>query len=122
MDLEQLIAARPTERRHRGAWYGNLIDAAEREGVTVASLAKRLGVVAETLYSWRRKRTHLPEVAAIRRAAAGLVRVHVAEPKTTLPAQERPLELRLGRDRSVLVPRGFDREHLLALLSAIERC
>ncbi len=122
MVLEQLIAAGPTARRHRGAWYGDLIDAAEREGVTVASLASRLGVVAETIYAWRRKRGGLPESAAIRRATAGLVRVYVAEPKAITATEERPLELRLGRDRSVLVPRGFDREHLLALLSALKRC
>jgi transposase-like protein len=121
MDIEQLIAARPTARRQRSAWYGDLIDTAEREGVTLPSLAKRLGVVAETLYAQRRKRRDRPGAEATRRAAAGLVRVRIAEP-TAVVSNDRPLELRLARDRSVLIHRGFDREHLVALLSALERC
>lgn len=121
MDIEQLIAARPTERRHLGAWYADLLDTAEREGLTMPSLAKRLGVVAETLYAWRRKRRGYLRAEAPRRVAAGLVRVRIAEPTAAIP-DDRPLELRLARDRSLLIHRGFDRDHLVALLSALERC
>ena len=121
MDIEQLIAARPTERRRLGAWYADLIDTAEREGLTMPSLAKRLGVVAETLYTWRRKRRGDLRAEAPRRVAAGLVRVRIAEPTAAIP-DDRPFELRLARDRSLLIHRGFDRDHLVALLSALERC
>jgi transposase-like protein len=121
MDIEQLIAARPTERRHLGDWYLDLIDAADREHVTVPALAERLGVVPETIYAWRRKRAGRSEANAIRRATARLIRVQVADPPAAVP-NERPLELRLAGDRSLLIHRGFDRENLVALLSALERC
>ena len=91
MDIEQLIAARPTERRHLGAWYADLLDTAEREGLTMPSLAKRLGVVAETLYAWRRKRRGYLRAEAPRRVEAGLVRVRIAEPTAAIP-DDRPLE------------------------------
>lgn len=121
MDIEQLIAARPTERRHLGAWYCDLIDAAEREHVPLRALAERLGVVPETVYAWKRKRAGRSMPDAGRRGTARLIRLRVAEPATPAP-DDRPLELRLGRDRSLLIHRGFDREDLVALLGALERC
>ncbi len=51
MDISHLIAARPTQRRHLATWYSELLDAAEHEGLSVAELADRLGVVKETIYA-----------------------------------------------------------------------
>lgn len=123
MDIEELIAARPADRRDLGTWYSELLDVSEREGISVADLAARLGVVTETIYAWRRKLRSLPRSREVREAAAGLVRVRVVDEQPERgTAHDRPLELRLARGRHLLVPRGFDPAHLVALVNALERC
>jgi len=69
MDISQLIAARPTQRQHRAAWYSELLDAAEHECLSVAEFAERLGVVKETIYAWRRRRAFAAPVEHRRESA-----------------------------------------------------
>ncbi len=121
MDVEQLIAARPTARRHLATWYSELLDAAEQEGLSVAELADRLGVVKETIYAWRRRSVAAAPFERESKSAPALVRVRVVDPER--PSTSRPsLELRLQGSRRILVPAGFDVDTLVALVATLERC
>ena len=118
MDLEALLAARPFRREELGAWYLQLLEAAERARISIPTLARRLGCSRETIYSWRRRLTKEPSEPP--RAPAGLVRVQVTEPATALDADR--LEVRTRSGRSVLVPAGFDPSALAAVVAVLERC
>lgn len=121
MDIADLIAARPSARRQLASWYSGLIDAAEREGLTVAELAAKAGVVKETIYSWRRRRARTTTSARMKDGPPGLVQVRVVE-EAPSPLHGPALELRLGRRRRILVPAGFDRDTLMALVTALDQC
>ncbi|MEM9801163.1 MAG: hypothetical protein AAGA20_12620 [Planctomycetota bacterium] len=51
MELESLLAARPTRRIDLRAWYLEVLEATEREGVTVPELAQKLGCCRVIVYS-----------------------------------------------------------------------
>jgi hypothetical protein len=118
MDLEALLAARPSRREDLGAWYSRLLEAAERAGTPVPVLARRLGCSRETIYSWRRRMTK--QAGETSRPAVGLVRVQVSDP-TPEPDAGR-LEVRTRTGRSVLVSTGFDPSTLAAVVAVLERC
>jgi transposase-like protein len=121
MDIAHLIATRPTQRRHLATWYSELLDAAEQEGLSVAELADRLGVVKETIYAWRRRSVAAAPIERESKSAPALVRVRVVDhdrPSTSRPS----LELRLQGSRRILVPAGFDVDTLVALVATLERC
>ena len=118
MDLEALIAARPPRREDLGAWYSEILDAAERAGTRVPDLARRLGCSIETVYSWRRRLKRGPGVAS--QPASGLVRVEIAEPAHG--HDDDRFEVRTRSGRSVLVPAGFDPRALAAVVAALEAC
>jgi hypothetical protein len=118
MDLEALLAARPSRRADLGTWYSRLLGAADRDGVSVRELAERLGCSREAVYFWRRRLTN--EARASSRRSAGLVRVQVTEPA---PEPDTGLlEVRTRTGRSVLVPPGFDPSALAAVVAVLERC
>jgi hypothetical protein len=121
MDISHLIATRPTQRRHLAAWYSELIDAAEHEGLSVAELADLLGVAKETIYARRRQRDTASPVERPRESTPGLVRVHVIDHDQPAGSQ-RCLELRLRGGRHILIPTGFDADALVALVATLERC
>jgi hypothetical protein len=118
MELEALLAARPPRREDLGAWYSQLLDAADRAGTPVPELADRLGCSRETIYSWRRRLTK--EKSAVSLPAAGLVRVQVTEPAPVPDANR--IEVRTRTGHTVLIPTGFDPSALATVVRALERC
>ena len=118
MDLEALLAARPFRREELGAWYSQLLEAAERARTSIPALARRLGCSRETIYAWRRRLTR--EASDASRPPAGLVRVQVTEPATAPDADR--FEVRTRTGRAVLVPAGFDPSALAALVVVLEQC
>lgn len=121
MDISHLIATRPTQRRHLATWYSELLDAAEHEGLSVAELADRLGVVKETIYARRRQRATAAPDERPREGVPGLVRVRVIDHEERARSQ-RCLELHVRGGRHILVPTGFDADALVALIATLERC
>lgn len=118
MELEALLAARPSRRDELGAWYSQLLEEAERAGKSVPELAGRVGCAPETIYSWRRRLT--AKRAGRPRAVPNLVRVQVAEPKGQAGGDRLEVVTRTGR--SVFVPGAFDPSTLATVIAVLERC
>jgi len=75
----------------------------------------RSRISAPSFFAWKKR---LKEAAT-----ESFVRVRVAEPAHTAQAVATPspaIEIRLGGVRSILVPPGFDADHLRAVLSVLE--
>jgi len=119
MDISDLIASRPTERRQLADWYSDLIDAAQREGLSVAEVATRAGVVKETIYAWRRRRNGPRAKERTHSSTPGLVRVRVATGRPSDHEREQSIAVRLANGRQILVPSGFNPD---ALVATLERC
>ena len=109
------LGARPTGRQELAAWYGAVLVAQARSGLSVAEYAERVGVTGATLYQWRRRlgedrgvggRAKLVEVAVAGREGIGEALV---------------VRLSDGR-RSIEVPRGFDDDDLRRLIALLESC
>ena len=118
MELESLLTARPSRRRDLGVWYSQVLEAAEREGVTIPELAQKLGCCQETVYSWRRRLRRAENHSSP--TPTGLVRVQVAEPLA--PSDSSRLEVRTRTGRAVLVPNDFDASALATVVAVLERC
>ena len=119
MELEAFIGTRPSARRDVRAWYEQLLELADRAGLSSAELATRLGCSRETIYAWRRRLRKKADVEneALKRE---LVRVQVAEP-VAVPKTERP-EVRTRSGHSILVPGAFDPVTLGAVVGVLEQC
>jgi transcriptional regulator with XRE-family HTH domain len=107
------VGARPTSRQELADWYGVVLVAQARSGLSVAEYAERVGVTGATLYQWRRR------LGEGRGGRAKLVEVAVAGPA----GRGEALVVRLsdGR-RSIEVSRGFDDEDLRRLIAVLESC
>jgi len=116
MTLEALLEARPSRRNDLGTWYSQLLEAAAREGTSVAALADLLGCARETIYAWKRRLAKAADAAA---PPPGLVRVRVAR---EAKRDEERFEVRLRSGRSVLVPNSFEPLALAAVVAALEQC
>ena len=121
MELETTINAR-SRRDHLDRWYGRLLKAASRAGVSVAELARRVDCSPETIYAWRRRLATAGPVS-IAEHAPGLLRVQLAPAGDPDPGVGPDhLEVRLRSGRSVLVPAAFDRNALAAIVEVLEGC
>ncbi len=118
MELQSLITSRPESRAALGPWYRDLLRAADRDSVSVAQLATRLGCSRETLYAWRR-RSLRPVDQPSMPAPAKLVRVKVADAPSPTACH---LEVRLRSGHSVVVPGAFDPAVLAAVVEVLEQC
>jgi transposase-like protein len=106
--------------RQRGSelwekWRG-LVSEQIASGQRVAAFCRERGVTSSQLFAWKKR---------LREAEAGQfveVQVKPAEPARELAIWQsaKPIEVRLGRGRSVLVEPGFDAHHLRAVLSVLE--
>ena len=106
---------RPTSRKERAAWYGAVLEAQARSGLSVCDYAERIGVTATTLYWWRRR---LGQGGGARDPVS-LVEVAVAGPEGSGEA----MVVRLSDGRhSIEVPRGFDDDALRRLIGVLESC
>ena len=99
-----------------------MLEAQVASGLSVSEYARQIGVSAPTLYQWRRR---LAEQATARRSegecAARLVEVVLGGELRRIEP-ERCLVVRLGRDRRVEVPPGFDSDDLRRLVAVLESC
>ena len=106
---------RPTSRKERAAWYGAVLEAQARSGLSVCDYADRIGVTATTLYWWRRR---LGQRGGVRHPVS-LVEVAVAG--TECSGEALVVRLSDGR-RTIEVPRGFDGDDLRRLIAVLESC
>lgn len=115
---------RPSSRSELAAWYESVLAEQERSGLSVADFANRIGVNAVTLYAWRRRLAGSASRKRSRRTAAGLVQVRVvADEQPAQPATAAaPLVVRIGRNRGIEVPAGFDAAELARLIGVLESC
>ena len=111
--------SRPKSRTELAAWYEAIFDAQESSGMSVAEAADEIGVTASTLYQWRRRLVAAPDADL---QAAGLVRVRVGRGEEPLSKGSRSVVLRLGENRSVEVPDGFDADELARLIEVVATC
>jgi hypothetical protein len=100
-------------KRSRNAWrkWRRLISEQMRSGKSVAAFCREQKLRASHFYWWKKR---LRE-----NTAARFVEVQVAESPANVPGDSR-IEVRLQNGRSLLIGRGFDAEHVQALLAVVE--
>lgn len=93
-------------------WRG-LVSEQTASGQSVAAFCRERGLRDWQFYDWKKR---------VREAeAVEFVSVAVAAPAETSPmAAGKPIEVRLGQSRSLMVEPGFDADHLRALLAVLE--
>lgn len=122
MELQDLIQERPAGRSRQASWYRALIEAADELGLSTAQLAEYSGCSVGTIYNWKRRLAGASaQPQATTPGVARLVQVQVA-PSSTSAACPSSFELRLARDRSVIVPNQFDQASLVSLIKVLEQC
>ena len=82
-----------------------------RSGESVAAFCRERKLRASHFFWWKKR---LRE-----NTAARFVEVQVAESPANVPGDSR-IEVRLQNGRSLIVGRGFDAEHVRALLAVVE--
>ena len=83
-----------------------------RSGQTVTAFCRERGLCRPYFFVWKKR---LRESAA-----ANFLEVQLAGPTPSVPDDLR-IEVRLQNGRSLVVGRGFDAEHVRALLAVVER-
>ena len=111
--------SRPTSRSDLAAWYEAALDEQKGSGLSVAEYADEIGVTATTLYSWRRRLESSPP--GPQGEAAGLVRVQVCR-NVNHAVTPAALVVRVGNDRAIEIPPGFDAEDLVRVIEVLEAC
>jgi hypothetical protein len=96
----------------RSRWSG-LIAEQGQSGETVEAFCRERGLTTSMFYTWRKR---------LRGSAAErFLEVQVAKPAARpTPAKRGAIEIRLAEGLSVLVEPGFDRDHLRAVVAALE--
>jgi hypothetical protein len=100
-------------KRSRNAWtkWRSLISEQKRNGKSVAAFCRERHLHASHFYWWKKR---------LRKdTTARFVEVQVAESPADVPGASR-IEVRLQNGRSLVVGRGFDAEHVRALLAVVE--
>jgi transposase-like protein len=100
-------------QRTKRTWtkWRRLIREQERSGRSVAEFCRERELHASYFFAWRKR---LRESATAR-----FLEVQVAERTPDTPGDSR-VEIRLKNGRSLMVGRGFDAEHVKALLALAE--
>lgn len=94
-------------------------------GMGVSAFCRLRSIPTSSFFGWRRK---LQEAQSRQEGGASFAEVTLAEKPAvgkargagTAVPEDAALELRLPGDRALVVPRGFDRQLLIDLLSALE--
>lgn len=105
---------RPFRRGEAAAYYGSILDAQRRSGVSLPQFATARDLNLATLRRWRRELAAAPA----KRAGAELVAVDVLDEART-PATSDGFEVRLPSGVVLFVPRRFDDAALRRLLEAL---
>jgi hypothetical protein len=100
-------------KRSRKAWtkWRRLISEQGRSGQTVTAFCRERALCRPYFFVWKKR---LRE-----NTTARFVEVQVAEAPANLPGDSR-IEVQLQNGRSLMVGRGFDPEHVRALLAVVE--
>jgi hypothetical protein len=101
-------------KRTKRAWtkWRKLVSEQARSGLDVTTFCRERALCRPYFFLWKKR---LRESAA-----AKFLEVQVAEPAASVPGDSR-IEVRLQNGRSLVVGRGFDSDHLRALLAVVER-
>lgn len=111
---------RPRGRSDLIGWYATALAAQERSGLSIAAYARQIGVAAATLYQWRRRLSAGGETEPSAESGSGLVELVVSGGHR---ADGSPCAVvRLGGNRTIEVPRGFDDDDLRRLVTLLESC
>jgi len=90
----------------------------EHGDLTVAELAREIGVAAWTVYSWKRRFSAAPSAIGKRRGR----RAHRADLiEVDPPPVSDPIEIAIGA-MTVRVPRGFDATELRDVIEVVRPC
>jgi hypothetical protein len=95
-------------KKARTKWQ-KLISEQARSGQTVTAFCRERGLCRPYFFAWKKR---LREDTAVK-----FLEVQLSE---TAPARDSRVEIRLQNGRSLLVGRGFDAEHVRALLAVVE--
>jgi hypothetical protein len=100
-------------KRKKKAWakWRRLISEQGRSGQTVTAFCRERALCRAYFFVWKKR---------LRESAAGkFLEVQLAEPTARVP-DDSHIEVRLRNGRSLFVGRGFDAEHVRALLVVVE--
>jgi transposase-like protein len=115
------LSKRPPSRDGLERWYAAAFEQQKSSGLSVAAMAKELGVTTTTLYQWRRRLSRKRSGrGSPRRAPRGLVQVVVDQ--DVVPEDAGNFVVRLASNRRIEVPPGFDDAGLRRLVEALESC
>ena len=109
------------QQRSKRVWakWGKLVTEQVGSGRSVAAFCQERRLCAPHFFAWKKR---LREAATRRQAqggeAAPFMEVKLVGAAST--AGESRVEIRLANGRSLLVDRGFDAQHLRALLAVVE--
>jgi len=100
-------------KRTKKAWtkWRRLVSEQGRSGQTVTAFCRERALCRPYFFLWKKR---LRESVA-----AKFLEVQLAEPTPSVPDDSR-IEVRLQNGRSLVVGRGFDAEHVRALLMVVE--
>jgi transposase-like protein len=105
-----VMTHRQRSRSTRKKWQ-RLVSEQGRSGQTVTAFCRERGLCRPYFFVWKKR---------LRKGvAAKFLEVHVAE-GTPGAADDPRIEVRLKNGRSLVVGRGFDADHLRALLAVVE--
>ena len=101
-------------KRTKKAWtkWRKLVSEQARSGLDVTTFCRECALCRPYFLVWKKR---LREGAATK-----FLELQVAEPAARVPDDSR-IEVRLQNGRSLVVGRGFDVDHLRALLVVVER-
>ena len=92
----------------------------ENSGLSQRSFAAREGISYTTMQYWRRRLKVIDAEATVdAEVCRGFVPVEVLAPEA---AEAPKIELRIGDDFSLSIPRGFDAKELRRIVSVIREC
>jgi transcriptional regulator with XRE-family HTH domain len=114
------LPERPTDRKSLEGWYSTALQQEKARGLSVAALAKELGVTATTLYQWRRRLSGKGRRRRARTGPTGLVEVTVD--RAAPGAGAGTFVVRLAGDRRIEVPGTFEDVALRRLIAVLESC
>lgn len=115
------LSGRPQSRGQLASWYAAALEEQAESGLSVSEYAAELGVTPATLYSWRRRlESRVSERGSTARGRDGLIEIALTDGIS--PEGGGCFIVRLGDDRSIEVPRGFDEADLRRLVAIVGAC
>ena len=104
------------EQNEAGAKWRELVLEQSRSGKSVSAFCAERDLRAWQFYEWKKRLRNAEAVKFVEVAVPP--RAETAEPPSR---QGRAIEVRLRSGHSIVVERGFDADHLRAVLAVLER-